>query len=113
MYRGLILKNSNVQGYLDRASAERPYVAEVIGKSDGNLERNITVKIKNAPQGLNLEEEFVTGTTQLYHNTIIFSPLEPKQKVGIETLGLPTYEFYDKSSNQKVCMKISLMHLSI
>ena len=111
MFKGLIIKNSNTAEYLENST--KPYELRKISSGQSYTERTIKYEIKNTSLS---EEEirnyFKVGQSLSYHNTVIFSPLEPGEMRGMSTDGLPTYEFYDQFNYNSIEYRDFISNLS-
>jgi len=95
MYKGIKIKNSDQPSFVSDRQASSYNATSTTTTIDHKKYQ--TVKINNLSQNIvDPQQYFSVGQTFLYHNTVIFNPLEPEQQIGIETSGLPYYEFYDK-----------------
>ena len=96
MYKGIVLKNSDRPRYLN---PETRIKYKTIGSSEAPIPPNRVVRISydRFPEELgNPEEFFAPGASFLYHDTVIFSPIEPGLKKDLQYMEHPTYEFYDR-----------------
>ena len=100
MYKGIKLSNSNLPSYLTRDTEEKPYKLTFLSNETFNSIQTSKVKIKLDLMDPAMEErivnQFQIGEEFLYHNTVIYSPLEPIEQIGIETQGLPIASYYDR-----------------
>ena len=97
MLKGLKLKNSNLPRFLE--DAEKPYRLTILDSVSFPTMQEKRVKVKLDILDQNFTEiiqEFSIGTSFLYHNTVILSPLEKSELRDIETSGLPVASFYDQ-----------------
>ena len=96
MYKGTKISNSEKPNYIeDRRDSTFTILSDTISSIPPS--RLVIVKFDNLPADIeSIEGYFEVGKTYLYHDTVIFSPLEPEEARGLSVSGLPYYEFYDR-----------------
>lgn len=97
MLKGIKLKNSNLPRFL--TDEPKPYKLTILDSVSMPSQQKKTVKARLDILDQNFTEivqEFPVGTSFLYHNTVILSPLEKSELRDIETSGLPVASFYDQ-----------------
>tara|TARA_R110001592_G_scaffold1034_6_gene6065 strand:+ start:515 stop:2506 length:1992 start_codon:yes stop_codon:yes gene_type:complete len=111
MFKGLIIKNSDTAEYLENST--KPYELRKTFSGQSLSDKTIRYEIKNTSLS---EEEirnyFKVGQSLSYHNTVMFSPLEPGEMRGMSTDGLPTYEFYDQFNYNSIEYRDFISNLS-
>ena len=95
MFKGTILQNLNKPQYLDPDLLLDYKILEI---SNTGIPASRQIKVSYSPlePGIDAESFFNVGATFLYHNTIIFSPIEPEEKKATQSSTHPSYEFYDR-----------------
>lgn len=95
MYKGIKISNSEKPNYIiETTTANYTIVSDTI--SSISPSREVEMKIANFPSEIDPNQFFEVGKTYLYHDTVIFSPLEPEEARSLPNFGLPYYEFYDR-----------------
>ena len=111
MFKGLIIKNSNTAEYLENST--KPYELRKISFGQSYTDRTINYEIKNTSlSDEEIRNYFKVGQSLSYHNTVMFSPLEPGEMRGMSTDGLPTYEFYDQFNYNSIEYRDFISNLS-
>lgn len=94
MYKGKIIKNSDKPLFLK--SNDVDYQTESIIEQTTNSKTVVVGYDTKTIEESELQAFFSVGKSFLYHDTLIFTPLEKEEMLGAETEGLPYFEFYDR-----------------
>jgi len=98
MYKGIKIKNSQQPNYISDSRGATYSLRDTQNNSLAQVKEQ-TVNINNLPADiLDISGYFSVNQTFSYHNTVMFTALEPEEQRGMSTDGLPYYEFYDKFS---------------